>query len=99
MQSWLDERLFGWSPSAPRYRGSSDIGRDDSDTTKPVYSDDDLEDYDKLLGYMDSPRLRPSSRSSSYADLRVRKAVSSAQLMANPTLDADGLPVVPRGGL
>ena len=84
VQSWLDERLFGWSPG---YLGESDSG-----TSTPVYSDDEAGDYDNLLGYVESKRPPIRTRSSSYADLRLRKAASSTNLVPNPALDPDGLP-------
>ena len=88
-QSWLDERLFGWSPE---YLGDSDMSRGTSGMTTPVYSEDEAGDYDNLLGYVDSRRPSIRTRSSSYADLRLRKTTSSTNLILGPAVSPDGIP-------
>ncbi|GJE95109.1 glycerol-3-phosphate O-acyltransferase [Phanerochaete sordida] len=63
--------------------------------SSPGGSDDDVADHDSLLFEM-----KPSSRTSSYADIRLRKTPvlpsdTPAHLVPNPTLDADGAPITP----
>ena len=88
----MDERLFGWSPSAFRYTGETTTEENLNEDSIPAYSDEDISDYDDLLGFIDNKR--PPSRNSSYADLRLRKV---GRLTVNPALDADGCPATPRG--
>ena len=74
-------------------------------------SDDEIGDYDDLLGYLDGKNANGSGRNrserSSYADLQKLRRASNAQIAAlqpgatdlvpNPSLDEDGLRVrVPR---
>jgi hypothetical protein len=104
IQSWLDERLFGWTPSVSSrtgYPSDSDTSRVTSTLPTPDVSDDEMADHDNLLA--PSQMLKASSRGSSYADLRLRKAsaltstdpVVATELIPNPTLDADGQPIMP----
>ena len=87
-QTWLDERLFGWSRSASRgtsaWAGtrSHDISRATSRAASPEVSDEEEEDtgdYDNLL-YLDvaGTRARRSAQSS-YADLQKIRRLSNAQ--------------------
>ena len=75
-QTWLDERLFGWSRSA--WRGTSawsgTRSQDISRAPSPDASEDETGDYDNVLGYLEgrsaqSPRTGRSHQSS-YADLQ-----------------------------
>jgi glycerol-3-phosphate O-acyltransferase / dihydroxyacetone phosphate acyltransferase len=76
-QSWLDERLFGWSKSSKR--GTSawaahSRSADGSRLPTPETSDDeDGGDYDNVLGYLSDGHatpVTPRSRAGSYADLQ-----------------------------
>lgn len=91
-QTWLDERLFGWSRSASRgtsaWSGtrSQEISRATSRAPSPDASDDEEGpgDYDNILGYLEvngsAARGRRSAQSSSYADLqKVRRSSNAAQ--------------------
>lgn len=67
-----------------------------SRASSPGNSDDDLADHDALL----PPSTKKlSSRSSSYADIRLRKMPAwtptseTRALIPNPVLDADGVPI------
>jgi glycerol-3-phosphate O-acyltransferase/dihydroxyacetone phosphate acyltransferase len=77
-QTWIDERLFGWSRSADRgtsvWGGSSSVEEvrvgtpDDTD-------DEDAGDYDNVLGFIPAFQEQSNfekirSRQSSYADLQ-----------------------------
>lgn len=83
LQTWIDERLFGWSRSAKHgtsaWSGSHTPGVDISRSGTPNETDDDdAPDYDNVLGYFPdqdhqpgSPRgYKSRSRNSSYADLQ-----------------------------
>lgn len=81
-QSWLDERLFGWSRSAGRgtsaWAGPQSRSPDISRPASPDASDDeDTGDYDNVLGVLRSDdghvtpnRVRSRSHHGSYADLQ-----------------------------
>ncbi len=81
-QSWLDERLFGWSRSAGRgtsaWAGPQSRSPDISRPNSPDASDDeDTGDYDNVLGVLrsDDGRISPNraqsrSQHGSYADLQ-----------------------------
>ena len=91
-QTWLDERLFGWSRSARRgtsaWAGtrSHEISRA---ATPDASDEEDAPDYDDLLavpGGLDgahSLAARPRSQRSSYADLQRLRRSSSAAAPAN----------------
>lgn len=100
LQSWLDERLFGWSRSAIRgnlWGGSEQPSR----AVSPAGSDDeDHGDYEYVLGYLPSDgdgtpsRLRSRSVRSSYADLQQLKSTTPAHatgaaLREEPALSPD----------
>lgn len=75
--TWLDERLFGWSRSARRHGGvSGATSRATSNHGTPEGSDDEeIGDYDNVLGYLHTYENNPLSRRSrshhaSYADLQ-----------------------------
>ncbi|KAI0341694.1 glycerol-3-phosphate O-acyltransferase [Trametopsis cervina] len=104
--TWLDEQLFGWSRSSVRgtsvWAGHGD--GNESEMSRPITpddSEDEVGDYDNLLGYLEGQgRSRSRSiQSNSYADLqKLRKASSTAlgtavqeTLIPNPALDDDGL--------
>ena len=83
LQTWIDERLFGWSRSAKHgtsaWSGSHTPGVDISRSGSPNETDDEeAPDYDNVLGYfpdqdhqLGSPRgYKSRSRNSSYADLQ-----------------------------
>jgi glycerol-3-phosphate O-acyltransferase/dihydroxyacetone phosphate acyltransferase len=81
-QSWLDERLFGWSRSAGRgtsvWAGPPPKSPDISRPTSPDASDDeDTGDYEHVLGVLRSDnghsspnRAQSRSQHGSYADLQ-----------------------------
>lgn len=81
-QSWLDERLFGWSRSAGRgtsaWAGPQPRSPDISRPTSPDASDDeDTGDYEHVLGVLRSDnghsspnRAQSRSQHGSYADLQ-----------------------------
>ena len=79
-QTWLDERLFGWSRSALSGTISSRQGKHHntegghstatSGDSSPDLSDEEDDDYD--MGISGRAGLRVLTRSSSYADLRMR---------------------------
>ena len=81
-QSWLDERLFGWSRSAGRgtsaWAGPPPRSPDISRPTSPDASDDeDTGDYEHVLGVLRSDNghvtanhARSRSQHGSYADLQ-----------------------------
>lgn len=110
-QTWLDERLFGWSRSTTRERDVlAGSAKDGSDPMVDL-SDDEIGDYDDLLGYLDGKNAHGSGRSrserNSYADLQKLRRASNAQptslhpgtadMVPNPSLDEDGLRIrVPR---
>lgn len=91
-QTWLDERLFGWSKSATRgtsaWAGSAEISR----AATPDASDDEDEpgDYDDLLGFLAAngggtggpSRSRARSVQNSYADLQKLRMSSNASFAA-----------------
>jgi glycerol-3-phosphate O-acyltransferase / dihydroxyacetone phosphate acyltransferase len=101
-QTWLDERLFGWSRSAKRgtsaWGGSADehsrVGTpDDTD-------DEDAGDYDNVIEHLDTLTHKSKSRQNSYADLQRLRATSSAispysslspSSRTSPTAEKDGL--------
>jgi glycerol-3-phosphate O-acyltransferase / dihydroxyacetone phosphate acyltransferase len=77
LQTWLDERLFGWSSSSKRGT-SAWAGSPSGETTRvgtPEHSDgEDAGDYEHVLGVLPpsgtvSPH-RSRSRAGSYADLQ-----------------------------
>jgi hypothetical protein len=77
-QTWLDERLFGWSSSSTRGT-SAWAGRSNEPSTAPTPEESESEDegdYDNVLGYLpgieggtESP-TRVRSRAGSYNDLQ-----------------------------
>lgn len=91
-QTWLDERLFGWSQSATRGtsawygNGSSEPSRIGSPATS---DDEDRGDYEYVFGYVPSDgdgtpsRLRSRSVRSSYADLQQLKTTPLMATGAN----------------
>ena len=103
-QTWLDERLFGWTRSAMRgtsaWAGSSPSTEISRTATPDASEDEDGPgDYDNLLGYLEGrgPSSRPRSRSlqNSYADLqKLRKAPNVYLTMTTgtePQSDGEGL--------
>ena len=74
--TWLDERLFGWSPSARRGTSAwsgSHHGDETSRMPTPEGSEDeDAGDYDNVVGIVDEHHsvAKTRSRNSSYADLQ-----------------------------
>ena len=101
-QTWLDERLFGWSPTPSTNALAQDGDRslntvNDTTTVDPDFSDDEIGDYDDLLGYLslDGKKVKSRSKRGSFADLqKVRRPSHTRQetlLVPNPTLDHDGL--------
>ena len=90
-QTWLDERLFGWSRSARRgtsaWAGtrSHEISRA---ATPDASDDEDAPDYDDILAVPSAdggaaPAARPRSQRSSYADLQRLRRSSNAAASAN----------------
>lgn len=80
-QTWIDERLFGWSRSAQRgtsaWGGVTPVNESSRSGTPNETDDEEAPDYDNVLGYFPdqeqpgSPRVPKSrSRNSSYADLQ-----------------------------
>ncbi|KAI0704342.1 hypothetical protein BC835DRAFT_1403961 [Cytidiella melzeri] len=105
--AWLDEQLFGWSWNSKRGSsvsagGHSADNASESDFSRPESpdgSEDEVGDYDNLLGYLDGQgqgRGSSRSRASSYADLQKLRRATNAMTAAdgvvpNPNLDDDGL--------
>ena len=79
-QTWLDERLFGWSKSANRgtsaWAGATRSQEISRAATPDLSEDEEVADYDNVLGYLPiyegAPHghSRVQSRQSSYADLQ-----------------------------
>lgn len=107
--TWLDERLFGWSRSAARgtsaWAGtpSTEISRAPS----PAPSEDEVGDYDNVLGYLEARkpagRSRSRSHQNSYADLqKLREDDGRARAFASSDGQAvdsdDGMQIRRRGG-
>jgi len=109
--AWLDEQLFGWSRSSSRgtsvWAGHGETSESEySRPGSPDGSEDEVGDYDNLLGYLEH-QGRSMSRSihnTSYADLqKLRQETStnsttaslSESLVPNPALDADGVGAEP----
>jgi glycerol-3-phosphate O-acyltransferase/dihydroxyacetone phosphate acyltransferase len=100
-QTWIDERLFGWSRSA--FRGTSAWGgsvtQDQSAEGTPDVSDEeDTGDYDNVIDQLDPLTQKSRSRQSSYADLqRLRMSSTPAgtsqlsSTRASSVVDMDGL--------
>ena len=83
--------MFGWSRSASRGSNvwenkSRNASRSASRIPSPDFSDDEIGDYDALLGYLDgksgSGRSKSRSAKSSYADLQRLRKASNSQLRA-----------------
>jgi glycerol-3-phosphate O-acyltransferase/dihydroxyacetone phosphate acyltransferase len=76
LQTWIDERLFGWSKSSKRGTSAwaaQPRSTDGSQLPTPETSDDeDGGDYDNVLGYLSDGYTSPTTRSraGSYADLQ-----------------------------
>ena len=78
-QTWLDERLFGWSKSANRgtsvWAGATRSQEISRAATPDLSEDEEVADYDNVLGYLPIYEGAPHghrirSRQSSYADLQ-----------------------------
>ena len=78
-QTWLDERLFGWSKSAQRgtsaWAGATRSQEISRAATPDLSEDEEVVDYDNVLGYLPvyegAPHgHRTRSRQNSYADLQ-----------------------------
>ena len=103
-QTWLDERLFGWtrSPSRGTSAWAGNGSTDPSRAASPDATEDESEDegdYEQLLGYIpiegdwSPPRSRSRSMRSSYADLQQLKMTQSATTTgANPRFLNASLP-------
>ena len=98
MQVWLDDRLFGWSRSASRASdewAAADGNSENAITQAPPpdLADDDVGDYDDLLGYLDGKKVATGrSARSSYADLqKLRRPSPGAQMTAPRPVVATGV--------
>lgn len=105
-QTWLDERLFGWSHSATRgtsaWGGGGTKSQEISRAPSPDASDDeDAGDYDNVLGFLPSShdgfltpgRHRSRSNQNSYADLqKLRMAKPGTSGSPYQSSQADGSP-------
>lgn len=104
-QTWLDERLFGWSRSANRgtsaWAGGGTRSQEISRSATPDLSDEEDEpDYDNLIvpsAEGSTLASNPRSQRSSYADItRLRRTSSAANTHAlgftptSPTANATG---------
>lgn len=78
-QTWLDERLFGWSKSAQRgtsaWAGATRSQEISRAATPDLSEDEEVVDYDNVLGYLPIYEGAPHghrvrSRQNSYADLQ-----------------------------
>ena len=79
-QTWLDERLFGWSKSANRgtsaWAGATRSQEISRAATPDSSEDEEVADYDNVLGYLPAYEGTPHghhrsrSKQSSYADLQ-----------------------------
>jgi hypothetical protein len=79
-QTWLDERLFGWSKSANRgtsaWAGATRSQEISRAATPDLSEDEEVADYDNVLGYLPIYEGAPHghnrirSRQNSYADLQ-----------------------------
>jgi len=79
-QTWLDERLFGWSKSANRgtsaWAGATRSQEISRAATPDLSEDEEVADYDNVLGYLPiyegAPHgyNRSRSKQNSYADLQ-----------------------------
>ena len=79
-QTWLDERLFGWSKSANRgtsaWAGATRSQEISRAATPDLSEDEEVADYDNVLGYLPTYEGTPHghhrsrSKQSSYADLQ-----------------------------
>lgn len=78
-QTWLDERLFGWSKSAHRgtsaWAGATRSQEISRAATPDLSEDEEVVDYDNVLGYLPIIEGTPHghrirSRQNSYADLQ-----------------------------
>jgi glycerol-3-phosphate O-acyltransferase/dihydroxyacetone phosphate acyltransferase len=87
MQTWVDERLFGWSKTSRRSWDDGSSSRGTSRSTTPHGSDDeDSGDWDHVSGWLsafqgDKPSGQPQSRSrsTSYADLQQARASKATE--------------------
>ncbi|KAJ3539417.1 hypothetical protein NM688_g6363 [Phlebia brevispora] len=100
--TWLDERLFGWSRSANIGRDEWASSAQDSKSTDPEvdFSDDEIGDYDDLLGYLDGKNAPGAARSrgerNSYADLQKLRRSSNAQVTErHPVLSGGATDLAP----
>jgi glycerol-3-phosphate O-acyltransferase/dihydroxyacetone phosphate acyltransferase len=109
MQTWIDERLFGWSKSPHRggsaWAGSTPSGPASGSATPDheLSDDEDHGDYDHVIGVLNghdvastSPR---QSRSSSFADLqrlRMTAEKSKSAGTSSPNLPTKVPNVVPQ---
>ncbi|KAI0091747.1 glycerol-3-phosphate O-acyltransferase [Irpex rosettiformis] len=99
--TWLDEQLFGWSRASSHtsrawaHDPSSSARPSEPSTPAEELSEDEVGDYDNLLGYLDgqSQRGERSGGVSSFADLQKLKqsGVNGSGLVLNPNLDEDGV--------
>jgi glycerol-3-phosphate O-acyltransferase/dihydroxyacetone phosphate acyltransferase len=93
VQTWIDERLFGWSrspKSGTSAWGGSTPSHDSSRPVTPDLSDDeDHGDYDHAVNfisaYEDASRRKPRSRQGSYADLQRLRMTPNTQQTAPPS--------------
>lgn len=79
-QTWLDERLFGWSKSANRgtsaWAGATRSQEISRAATPDLSEDEEVADYDNVLGYLPIDEGAPHghhrsrSKQNSYADLQ-----------------------------
>lgn len=96
-QTWLDERLFGWSRSAKHgtsaWAGgtrSTEISRQPSRAATPDTSSDEEGDYDNILGVVEKGASRSRSRQNSYADLQKLRKSSNAGHSAGAPVRVSG---------
>jgi glycerol-3-phosphate O-acyltransferase/dihydroxyacetone phosphate acyltransferase len=97
-QTWIDERLFGWSRNANRGTsawGGSTPGQDSSRPETPDESDEeDHGDYDHVIGYLpayeDASRSKLRSRQGSYADLQRLRMTPTSQTSSSGVQISDG---------
>ncbi|KAF4579049.1 hypothetical protein EYR36_000858 [Pleurotus pulmonarius] len=84
--TWVDELLFGWSPSA-KHGTSAWGGASSEDASRYATPDDtdeeDSGDYDNVIGIVQETQPKTRSRNSSYADLQRLRL--SALNPASPT--------------
>lgn len=91
VQTWIDERLFGWSRSpksgTSAWGGSTPIHDSSRPVTPDLSDDEDHGDYDHAVNfisaYEDASRHKPRSRHGSYADLQRLRMTTTTQQTAS----------------